>query len=223
MLANMPAAKEQDTSVQNPQLTAVRPPFQPQKTKKPRVSFNKLMLSTYFRIGLTFFLLILLFLTASFIAFQSEQKRKKLKDYEKPIPDAEILVPETNDDSTENWETYRNEEFGFEMKYPQGWYLNSEIPVEISSTPPDQYIHGVGKPPSGNAWVNLTTVETAGVEGVLDEYEVGPNAIIISSSYYKKSPTLVLKITTSYWKDDPNPQEKRLTFDQILSTFKFLD
>jgi len=54
------------------------------------------MTSSYFRIGLTFFLMLILFLTASFIAFQSEQKRKKLKDYEKQIPDAEITVPESD-------------------------------------------------------------------------------------------------------------------------------
>lgn len=114
----MPETKEQDTFVQNPQLAAVRPPFQPQKAKKPRVSFNKLMLSTYFRIGLTFFLLILLFLTASFIAFQSEQKRKKLKDYEKQIPKAEIIIPVTEEVSTENRGTYTDNQFNFQIIYP---------------------------------------------------------------------------------------------------------
>lgn len=126
----MPATKEQDTSVQYPQLAAVRPPFQPQKTKKPRVSFNKLMQSSYFRIGLTFFLLILLFLTASFIAFQSEQKRKKLKDYEKPIPDAEIIVPEgetgiIDDETLPGWKTYANEEIGISFIYPENLELSN--------------------------------------------------------------------------------------------------
>jgi hypothetical protein len=42
----------------------------------------------------------MLFLTASFIAFQSEQKRKKLEEYEKQIPGAEILIPQKEEAST---------------------------------------------------------------------------------------------------------------------------
>lgn len=94
MLVIMPEPSEQVASIQNSQVQSTRTPIQHQKAKK-RVNFNKLMLSTYFRIAFTFLLMILLFMTASFIAFQSEQKRKALQEYEVQIPDAEIIVPET--------------------------------------------------------------------------------------------------------------------------------
>jgi len=36
--------------------------------------------------------------------------------------DGGITVPQTTDE-TASWETYRNEEFGFEVKYPDNWAL----------------------------------------------------------------------------------------------------
>src|SRR3990172_9384665 len=108
----MPASPKTDIQAHIPQSLGVGQPSQPQKTKKKRFGFNKLMLSTYFRIVLTFLLLIMLFLTASFIAFQSEQKRKKLEEYEKQIPEAEILIPTNEEDTSNEWVTYTVENCG---------------------------------------------------------------------------------------------------------------
>ena len=35
----------------------------------------------------------------------------------------EIKKPEKVEDETANWKTYRNEEYGFEIKYPEEWYI----------------------------------------------------------------------------------------------------
>lgn len=35
-------------------------------------------------------------------------------------------------DETADWKTYRNEEYGFELKYPQDWFINSESLTQIS-------------------------------------------------------------------------------------------
>jgi len=115
----MPASPETVVQAHIPQ--SPEPYVHHKHRPKSGVRLNKLMLSTYFRIALTFLLLIILFLTASFIAFQSEQKRKRLKEYEKPIPEAEIIVPETNEFSNITWETYTNKEYGYTLSYPSHW------------------------------------------------------------------------------------------------------
>ena len=65
-------------------------------------------------------------MTAAFIAFQSEQRKKASEDYEKTIPDAEILLPTPEENPTINWEAFQDEEFGFEMSYPAGFILKKE-------------------------------------------------------------------------------------------------
>ncbi len=87
----MPADLEQTNLPQSPRVTN-----QPQPGTPPlryRLRFHKLLNSVYFRIGLTVFLTLLLFLTAAFISFRAEQKKHQLEQYEKEIPGAEVLLP----------------------------------------------------------------------------------------------------------------------------------
>ena len=44
----------------------------------------------------------------------------ELKKPEKPIQD-----------ETADWKTYRNEEYGFEVKYPKDWYIYNDDPAKV--------------------------------------------------------------------------------------------
>lgn len=39
----------------------------------------------------------------------------------------EIKKPEKIENETANWKTYRNEEYNFEIKYPENWLVKKEI------------------------------------------------------------------------------------------------
>ena len=65
-------------------------------------------------------------MTAVFIALQSEARKKARQDFEKEIPDAEILLPAEEPDPTSNWKTYRNEEYKFEFRYPPHWNVDTK-------------------------------------------------------------------------------------------------
>lgn len=122
VIANMPADLEQTNLPQSPRVTN-----QPQPGTPPlryRLRFHKLLNSVYFRIGLTVFLTLLLFLTAAFISFRAEQKKHQLEQYEKEIPGAKILIPTEEPDPTSDWKIFRDDRFLFEFKYPPNWSSN---------------------------------------------------------------------------------------------------
>lgn len=65
------------------------------------------------------------------------------------------------DVDTSNWKTYRNEEYRFELKYPEEWAVK-ENRKEIIESVVNRYVSIT--PPEGNIWVNF---------GIVNEYEKG--------------------------------------------------
>jgi hypothetical protein len=43
------------------------------------------------------------------------------------------VIEEVIKDETANWKTYKNEEYGFEFKYPEGWYIEERSGDKVST------------------------------------------------------------------------------------------
>jgi hypothetical protein len=68
------------------------------------------------------------------IDYQSETRKKASEDYEKAIPDAEILLPTPEITSipaidTSSWNIYTSEEYGLTFKYPDLWTLEDDTRI----------------------------------------------------------------------------------------------
>lgn len=139
-------------------------------------------------------------------------------------------TPTATLDPTANWQIYRNEEFGFEVKYPGDWYFR-EFPIAVGFDPKpisDDFAGVIEilmlKDTSleesleliGASVFNQEIIEIDGFKAV----RVTGEFTDIYNETYEPLQVHIEKGNTVY-RLKPNRPDFKDIFSQILSTFKF--
>jgi len=86
----------------------------------------------YFTPPVLIILAIIIFAVAILIAINTDLV-KRIKKESTPAPSPTTQQPSPTSDETANWMTYRNQDLGFEFKYPKEWIVANEICPDYSS------------------------------------------------------------------------------------------
>ncbi|MBI2097688.1 MAG: hypothetical protein HYT46_02025 [Candidatus Vogelbacteria bacterium] len=130
-------------------------------------------------------------------------------------PPASAIPINGSEIDTSNWKTYRNDEYGFEVKYPEEWCVgrinqtpsqNCEGYVSVDSIPPGRYSVESYNPV-------VIGGRAAGETGWTDPGAYMAKLIIFSD------PSISISLS---FQIGPNDAQKQATADQILSTFRFI-
>jgi len=196
-------------------------------------------------------LLLITLLISGYLFLQVQKLSKQLAQLQvqvqaTPIPSpAEVSSP--TPDPTANWKTYTNDEFKFSLKYPNSWDIkmlgsnNSKTliiaPQDIIAKLPDGgfgggsfltlsinfYDQPQSIPKSDKSWligqVSSTTIDYKPAQRytaqVLQDFPGFAKGDLVD--------TVIVKNNDLYFKIDFMKKEYKTIFNQILSTFKFME
>lgn len=149
-------------------------------------------------------------------------------------------TPKTITDETINWQTYKNDEYGFELKYPNDLKEGQRIKVEgdtviVSLIANENVDEGTAEPLRYSIFIDTADKlpSFAGVNLNFVEQKIGQYTVYKTTNIPSRSGILsyFIKNQSKYFEISLNPfdlqkpfpqQEKYLNiFSKILSTFKF--
>lgn len=179
-----------------------------------------------FKNSLVLIMSILLIVTvaiAGLFYFQIQKFSKELSKYQtQPSP---LVSPEPSAEAeTANWKTYSNTKYGYSFKYPPDWIIepDKQAPDEIINISKDLNSLSIyagsafTKAPEGKAPSKRRGIKIAGIDAVGEYYD---NLYeLISFAEKRAVNTIALRYAKGLYSEDV-----KNFFDQILSTFKFLD
>jgi len=155
-----------------------------------------------------------------------------------PIP-----TPIANVFDTSGWQTYRDEKLGFEVMYPENWKVNSDEGsglVQIATVDRNLYKtysdSGILRSPLGEMWINIALFIVNPVERIFEEpimrfvnsnfvpiQEKNLDLVIINETKVLSAGDRKILIKKSYWKRDSSKIAHEQIFDEIVSSFQFLE
>lgn len=190
------------------------------------------------------YLLLLVFVVALLSALWWYDQKTKTDYSSNALPQNNKQAENIED--SDDWQTYRNEEYGFEVEYPNDWETQL-MGISIIFKSPDYAISdlllGESSPPESGAKINVfqwQNTSNYNLEQLLSDYSVRSNKtpFVIDSRQAVSIDTIgelgVYKTVALTIKDSfvyqieyvyPEGQKEKYfaVFDQILSTFKFFE
>ena len=131
-------------------------------------------------------------------------------------------------DQTAGWKTYKNDEYGFEIKYPSDWQdKNSTENLVILNDSHGNWRMEIGR--NTNVLKNISKelskagqedIEVFGIKSEKVSYSFNDNILYILALVPYQNSTLEIDYASDFT-TTPNVANDNLLFDQILSTFKF--
>jgi len=164
-------------------------------------------------------LIIVVWATVSFLAYQNNLLNKYTKKVSIPTTDN----GKVDSEATANWITYNNKEYGFEFKYPSNWFLlkNDDYSLKISNKDSNAAREGVA-PLDGEIVLGFYYFHSELENYSADPVEtVSDNGIIIINKGYYLDQSGSFGIVSTRRSEDPVATELDKVVKQIVSTFRF--
>ncbi len=124
------------------------------------------------------------------------------------------------------WQTYTNNQYGFEFQYPNNWHIfnrEDNSVLSISNKPIDNNT-SIEEPSVGQIFINFYSFHSAFENGLgVTEFKLDDGVPIISDTkYIADSNSFGMVVVYRKLDDASTIKTAQSTADQILSTFKFI-